>query len=122
MTSDASTRQDEPEGVRMAENLAEECANWIAEQLSDEFGGFVSAEMIDAVFEFEADIRVASNDTEMDHQSMAERLLVKFEEEGAPVGSRWGVTSHLLVEVMHWEDEFRALAGQARTVRPSRGP
>lgn len=118
MTSDASAAPDDPLGVAMDEALAEECANWIAEQLTDEFGGFVSAEMIDAIFEFEVIIRNEHNDPGMDHRAMAERLLVKLEEEGAPVGERWGVTSHLLVEILHWEDEFRALANQPREVRP----
>ena len=118
MTSDASAAPDDPLGVGMAEGLAEECANWIAEQLTDEFGGFVSAEMIDAIFEFEVIIRNEHNDASMDHRTMSERLLVKLEAEGAPVGDRWGLTSHLLVEVLNWEDEFRALANQPRDVRP----
>ena len=118
MTSDASAAPDDQLGVAMEESLAEECANGIAEQLTDEFGGFVSAEMIDAIFEFEVILRNEHNDAEMDHRTMAERLLVRLEEEGAPVGERWGVTSHLLVEILHWEDEFRALANQPRTVRP----
>lgn len=118
MTTDAGAVPD-PLGVAMDEKLAEECANWIAEQLTEEFGGFVSAEMIDAVFEFEVIIRNEANDAAIDHRTMAERLLARFEEEGAPVGERWGVTSHLLVEILEWEDEFRSLANQPRTVRPS---
>lgn len=119
MTSDASATPEDTLGVAMEENLAEECANWIAEQLTDEFGGFVSAEMIDAIFEFEVILRNEHNDAAMDHRTMADRLLVRLEAEGAPVGERWGVTSHLLVEILHWEDEFRALANQPRDVRPS---
>lgn len=119
MTSETNGPPDDTLGVAMEENLAEECANWIAEQLTDEFGGFVSAEMIDAIFEFEVILRNEHNDAAMDHRTMADRLLVRLEAEGAPVGERWGVTSHLLVEILHWEDEFRALANQPRDVRPS---
>jgi hypothetical protein len=120
MTSGASGAANEADGLRMDEKLAEECSNWVAEQLSDEYGGFIAAEMIDAVLEFEVDIRVEHQDHEMDHVSMAGHLLEKLGEEGAPVDNRWGVTPQLLVEILHWEDEFRGLAGQARTVRPSR--
>ena len=35
MTSDASAAPDDSLGVGMSEGLAEECANWIAEQLTD---------------------------------------------------------------------------------------
>ena len=52
---------------------------------------------------------------------MAERLLEKLAAEGAPTDQRWGVTTHLLVEILFWEDEFRALAGRPRQVRPHAG-
>ena len=105
-------------GARLGGPLAEECANWIASQLSEEFGGFIAAEVVDAVLEFEAEIRDAAGDPEMDHRTMAGRLLERLREEGAPTGERWGVTADLLIEILHWEDEFRGLAGRPRTVRP----
>ncbi len=104
--------------IRLDEQLATECSNWAAEQLSEEFGGFIAAEVIDAVLEFEADIRIAEDDPEMDHASMADRLLARLAEEGAPTDQRWGVTTHLLVEILYWEDEFRTLAGRPRRIRP----
>ncbi|MYB42833.1 MAG: hypothetical protein F4X76_11760 [Chloroflexi bacterium] len=107
--------------IRMDEQLATECANWVAEQLSEEFGGFIAAEVVDAVLEFEADIRIAENDPGLDHASMAERLLERLAEEGAPTDQRWGVTPHLLMEILFWEDEFRGLAGRPRRVRPHGG-
>ena len=93
--SDASPGADD---IRMDEQLATECANWVAEQLSEEFGGFIAAEVVDAVLEFEADIRIAEGDPELDHASMAERLLERLAEEGAPTDQRWGVTPQLLQE------------------------
>lgn len=119
MTSDGGGAAVDADALRMDEKLAEECSNWVAEQLSEEYGGFISAEMIDAVLEFETEIRVEHQDAEMDHRAMAGHLIEKLGEEGAPVDSRWGVTPQLLFEILHWEDEFRGLAGQARTVRPS---
>ncbi len=107
--------------IRMDEQLATECANWVAEQLSEEFGGFIAAEVVDAVLEFEADIRVAEDDPGMDHAAMAERLLARLAEEGAPTDQQWGVTPHLLMEILFWEDEFRGLAGRPRRVRPHAG-
>jgi len=103
--------------LRLEEPLASECANWVAEQLSEEFGGFIAAEVIDAVLEFEVEIRLAHADPQMDHATMAGHLLDRLHEEGAPTHERWGVTTPLLIEVLHWEDEFRALAGRPRSVR-----
>ena len=120
MSTDAGAASDDAGGLRLNEKLAEECANWVAEQLSEELGGFIAAELIDAVLEFEVEIRLAHQDGEMDHQTMAGHLLTRLGEEGAAVDNRWGVTPQLLVEILHWEDEFRGLAGQARTVRPHR--
>ena len=116
MTSDA---QDDAAGWRMEEKLAEECSNWIAEQLSEEFGGFIAAEMIDAVLEFEVELRLTNADPGMDHVTMAGHLVERLREEGAPTENRWGLTPQLLVEILHWEDEFRGLAGVPRSVRPS---
>ncbi len=104
--------------MRLDEQLATECSNWVAEQLSEEFGGFIAAEVVDAVLEFEADIRIAEDAPEMDHASMADRLLARLAEEGAPTDQRWGVTTHLLIEILYWEDEFRTLAGRPRRIRP----
>ncbi len=105
--------------IRLDEQLSTECANWVAEQLSEEFGGFIAAEVIDAVLEFEADIRIAGNDPGMDHASMAERLLERLAEEGAPTDQRWGVTPHLLMEILFWRTSSAgwqgARAASART-------
>jgi len=118
MSTDASQGTDDASGLAMPEKLAEECANWVAEQLAEEYGGFIAAEMIDAVLEFEVEIRVAQQDPEMDHQTMAGLLLTRLGEEGAAVDNRFGVTPQLVLEILHWEDDFRGLAGHARKVRP----
>ncbi len=115
MTSPPPPDADE---LRLGEPLATECANWVAEQLSEEFGGFIAAEVVDAVLEFEVEIRIEHGDAGMDHASMAGHLLERLREDGAPTDERWGMTTQLLVEILHWEDEFRGLAGRARAVRP----
>ena len=114
MTSDAQGNASE---IALDEKLAEECANWVAEQLTEEYGGFIAAEMIDAVIEMEVEIRQQHSDPEMDHQTMTGHLLERLAEEGAPVDNRWGVTPQLLIEILNLEDEFRGLANRPRRIR-----
>ncbi len=104
--------------MALDERLAAECADWIAEQITEEFGGFIAAELIDLIMEQEAAVRAEHDDPEMDHRTMSERLLPKLETEGAPV-KEGAVTRELVEEILHWEDEFLGLAGQPRNVRPS---
>src|SRR5665811_1794065 len=44
-----------------------ECADWVAEQLTEEYGGFIAAELIDFVIEGETEIRAEHDDPQMDH-------------------------------------------------------
>jgi hypothetical protein len=90
--------------------LSEEGADWIAE--------IVPAELVDLVREREVLLRAEHGDPLMDHQTMAGLLMPLMEEEGVPT-QQGGVTPHLLVEILHWEDEFRSMAGQPRKIRPS---
>jgi len=98
--------------------LAEEGADWIAEMVSEDLGGFIPAELVDLVMEFEVRIRKERADPEMDHQAMADALMPLIEQEGVPTQTG-GVTRDLLVEILHWEDEFLSMAGQPRSVRAS---
>ena len=102
----------------MNKKLAEEGADWIAEMLSDDLGGFIPAELIDMVMDLEVQIRAEHSDPEMDHRTMAEHMMPLMEAEGVPTQTG-GVTVNLLYEILHWEDEFLAMAGHPRTVRPS---
>ena len=103
--------------MALDERLAAECADWIAEQLSEEFGGFVAAELVDLVMEHETAVRAEHDDPGMDHRTMSERLLPRLEQEGVPIRED-AVTGQLVEEILYWEDEFLGLAGQPRTVRP----
>jgi hypothetical protein len=102
----------------MDEKLAGECADWVAEQMTEEFGGFIAAELIDLVIAQEEKLRVEHDDPLMDHRTMSERLLAPLEAEGVPI-KEGAVSRELVEEILHWEDEFRGLAGVARNVRPS---
>ena len=101
----------------LEERLIAEGADWIAEQLIEEFGGFIAPEVIEAIMLFEAELREQHADPQMDHASMITYLLVRLEEDGAPIGTYGGITRDLLNEILMWEDEFLGLAGQPRTVR-----
>lgn len=101
----------------LSEQLAQECANWIAGQLTEEFGGFIAAEVIDGILELEQEIRDEDSDPQMDHQTMATRLLERLAADGIPVGGYGQMNEQLTVEILHWEDEFLGLAGQPRTTR-----
>lgn len=97
-------------------NIAQEGADWIAEMVSEDLGGFVPSELVDLVMEFEVKVREETGDAAMDHQSMVNRLVPMLEEDGVPM-KEGAVTPHLLGEILHWEDEFLAMAGQPRNVR-----
>jgi hypothetical protein len=99
------------------ERLSAECADWIAERLTEEFGGFIAAEVIDSILEYESEIRVDHSAPEMGHDPMAGHLIERLRAEGAPVETFGGITRELLIEILYWEDEFLSLAGSPRRIR-----
>ena len=50
---------------------------------------------------------------------MAQRLMAIFEADPSVPTDVGTISTALVFEVLHWEDEFRAMAGAPRTVRPS---
>lgn len=101
----------------MEPELRSEAADWIAEQLMLEFGGFISPELIEGMLEIEQRLRDERADPLIDHQTMHSLIFVHMTEvEGVPTGFA-GMNPQLVLEVLHWEDEFLALAGRPRTVR-----
>ena len=96
-------------------NIAQEGADWIAEMVSEDLGGFVPSELVDLIMEFEGKVR-AEGDAEMDHQSMVKQLVPMLEEDGVPMKDG-AVTPSLIGEILHWEDEFLSMAGRPRNVR-----
>ncbi len=97
--------------------LFSECADWIAEQLTNEYQGFISAEFIEAVMIFEREFRDAAGDPGLPHATVIPLLFRKLsEDEGVPTG--WaGLSPVLLDEILHMEDEFMSLAGSPRNIR-----
>src|SRR5690606_26323802 len=100
--------------MSMDKRIAEEGADWIAEMVSEDLGGFVPAELVDLVMEFEHRVRQETGDEQMGHRAMTERLIPMLEEDGVPV-KEGAVTPTVIEEILHWEDEFLAMAGQPRT-------
>ncbi|MGE3857408.1 MAG: hypothetical protein AB7G21_10685 [Dehalococcoidia bacterium] len=100
-------------------DLEREGADWIAEMISDQVGAFVPSEFCDLVLETERRVRAETGDEAMDHAAMAERLMAIFEADPAVPTEAGAINARLIFEVLHWEDEFRAMAGTPRTVRPS---
>ena len=102
--------------MNVDEATLKECADWVAEQVSEELGGFVSSELVDLVIELDMAVRAELDDQRMDHRTMSDLLIPRLEEAGAPVKSG-GVTRELVEEVLHWLDEALSMAGYSRDVR-----
>lgn len=97
----------------------EEGADWIAEMVSEELGGFIPAELCDLVIETELKIREETGDELMDHAQMTQRIMAIFREDPEVPTQEGAVSDFIVREILHWEDEFRAMAGFPREVRPS---
>ena len=102
--------------MSMNKKLSEEGADWIAEMVSEDLGGFVPAELVDLIMEFETQIRTSENDPEMEHKMMTEKLIPLLEAEGVPL-KEGALTPGVIEEILFWEDEFYAMAGQTRKIR-----
>lgn len=102
--------------MTLDKNLAQEGADWIAEMVSEDLGGFVPSELVDLIMEFEEKVRDESGDQQLDHQSMVTKLVPMLEEDGVPMKDG-AVTPYLITEILHWEDEFLTMAGQPRIIR-----
>ena len=98
--------------------VLEEGADWIAEMASEELGGFIPSELCDLVISTEAQVRAETGDDEMDHATMAQRLMEIFEAD-PDLPTQGAIAEWVVREILHWEDEFRAMAGAPRKVRPS---
>lgn len=99
--------------------LEREGADWIAEMVSDQVGAFVPSEFCDLVLATEHRVREESGDPAIDHATMADRLMAIFATHPALPTQAGAISALLIFEVLHWEDEFRAMSGAPRQVRPS---
>jgi hypothetical protein len=85
----------------------------VAEQVSEELGGFVSSELVDLIIELDIAVRKELGDGRIDHRTMTGHLMPRLEAAGAPVKTG-GVTPFLVEEILHWLDEALAMAGHTR--------
>ena len=87
--------------------------------VSEELGGFVPSELCDLVILTEEKIREEIGDPEMDHASMAKRVMDIFKDDPEVPTQEGAVSEFIIREILHWEDEFRTMAGSPRTIRSS---
>jgi hypothetical protein len=99
--------------------LKQEGADWIAEMVTEELGGFIPAELCDIVIEAEEKVREESGDPAMSHREMTTRLMEIFEADPEVPTQEGAVSDYVVMEILQWEDEFLAMAGVPRNVRPS---
>ena len=85
--------------------------------VSEDLGGFVPAELVDLVMELEHKIRGEHSDPTMDHRAMVGHMMPMLESEGVPT-QQGAVSEFMITEILHWEDEFLAMAGSPRSIRP----
>jgi len=105
--------------MTMDRKTLEEGADWIAEMVSEELGGFIPSELCDLVIETELKIREESGDELMDHGTMTQKIMEIFRDDPDVPTQEGAVSDFIVREILHWEDEFRAMAGSPREVRPS---
>lgn len=100
-------------------DMEREGADWVAGMISEEFEAFIPAAFCELVFDAERRVREGSGDPEMDHAAMTDRLMATFEADPGVPTANGSVSAMLILEVLYMEDQFRAMAGQPRDVRPS---
>ena len=98
------------------EALLIEGAEWIAAQLEED-GIMIELPLVHRVLVNEIEIRQERNDPAMSHAMMLPLLLERLIAEGI-ASTMGGMDQILLREILFWEDEFWALAGMARDLRP----
>ena len=63
------------------------------------------------------DLRDETGDHQMPHEEMAKRLMAIFEADPEIPTQEGAVSEYLVLEILHWEDEFLVMAGAPRNVR-----
>ncbi|MBI2760538.1 MAG: hypothetical protein HYX51_03825 [Chloroflexi bacterium] len=94
----------------MDQDLLIECADWIAEQMSEE-GYMIDAGLIQLILEKERSVPIVIPD--VPHGEAATLLVAELAADGVQ-GVPEAVNERLVVAVLEWEDDFLAFAGKAR--------
>lgn len=103
------------------QNIEDEGIAWVTEMLSDQFDGYIPAAFCELLFMLERQIREESGDLAMDHATMTDRLMEMFEADPEVPTETGAVSPNLVFETLHWEDQFRSMAGEFRNLRPPTG-
>ncbi|MEI6136842.1 MAG: hypothetical protein WCQ48_05435 [Chloroflexota bacterium] len=103
------------------EQLEQECAEWVAEMISDQFDAFVPSMFCAMVFMTEDGVREDNSDPQMDHATMTDRIITIFEADPDMHAKENPDLPNLVFEILHWEDQFRCMAGEDRHLRPPVG-
>lgn len=97
-------------GECMEPELMTECADWIAEQMSEE-GYLIDAELIELVLQKERlNPRCIPA---ISHQQAAAAVLELLAGDGIQ-GIPDSINDRLIVTILEWEDEFLSFAGRSR--------
>lgn len=94
----------------MEPELITECADWIAEQMSEE-GYLIDAGLIELVLQKER--LQAQRIPAITHQQAAADIVAMLAEDGIQ-GIPDSINDRLLVTILEWEDEFLSFAGRSR--------
>jgi hypothetical protein len=92
----------------LSEELREECAGWVSEQLAEE-NILVDSGLVALILDTEREIGAERVATLATAQAVAESLAARGIQ-GAP----HAIDTPLIYAVLQWEDDFLALAGQPR--------
>lgn len=94
----------------MDDQLLTECADWIAEQMSEE-GYMLDADLVQLILEKERGLEQAI--PRISHAEAASGVLRALEDAGVQ-GAPGAVNTNLIVTVLQWEDDFLGFAGMPR--------
>ncbi|MGI8925364.1 MAG: hypothetical protein ACR2HN_01805 [Tepidiformaceae bacterium] len=95
-------------GSGLSDELLEECAGWVWEQLQEE-GFLLAGELVELILVTERELGVEGRDL----ATIARVVDEEFRLRGV-AGNPYPIDANLIREVLQWEDEFLGLAGMPR--------
>ncbi len=101
--------------------IEQEGAEWVVAMVSEHFDSFIPPIFCDLVFANEQFVRDESGDPQMDHATMTDRLMAMFEADPNVPTDDSPMMPSVIFEILHYEDQFRSMAGQDRQLRPPTG-
>ena len=89
--------------------------------VSEHFDSLIPPMFCHLVFANEQLVREESGDPQMDHATMTDRLMAIFEADPNVPTDDSPMMHSVIFEILHYEDQFRSMAGQHRDLRPPTG-